>query len=256
MPTAAYKQKSGKRVPGVTKVNGILDKPALMWWAWQQGKEQTEAFLYEELFKLLGPAVNTDVTNYPPGIQHAVFRIVESANRTGHRDRQPALYEKRDEAADAGTLAHELVQADIQGYTYEAVASPEVMAKADQAFRNYQSWAKMVRLEILETELHLVHEELAFGGTPDAVGRVNDMVCLLDWKTGKAVYVDSKLQVAAYVKLLEAHGIECAGGAHVVRFDKESAEFAHYHFSNEALEPAWMAFRLCRELFDLMNALK
>lgn len=255
MPRVPYKQRSGERVPGVTTINGILDKPPLVWWAWKQGKDQQEAFIYEDLFRILGPAVNTDVTHYPPGIQHAVFRIVESANRTGHRSKEPALYEQRDEAANAGTLAHELVQADIKGYTPTIVASPEVMAKADQAYKNYQSWAKLVNLKILETELHLVHEALRYGGTPDAVGVVNDVVCLLDWKTGKGVYTDSKLQVAAYVKLLEENGMECPGGAHIVRFDKESAQFAHYHYSNEALEPAWTAFRLCRELFDCIKTL-
>lgn len=256
MGTAAYKKRSGQRVPGVTTINGVLDKPALIWWAWQQGRDQTEAYIYEELFKILGPAVNTDVIDYPPGVQEAIFRIVESANRTGHRSAEPQLYEKRDEAASAGTIAHDLVEAHIKGYTYDVVARPEIMAKAEMAYRNYLKWAEMVNLEILETELHLVHDDLEFGGTPDAVGRVSGEICLLDWKTGRGLYTEHKLQVAAYIKLLQWSGMQVPGGAHIVRFDKESAEFAHYHFSNDALLPAWRAFRLCRELYDLLKGLK
>ena len=148
------------------------------------------------------------------------------------------------------------MEADIKGYTYDVVARPEVMDKALQAFENYKRWASTVSLEVMETELHLVHDDLGFGGTPDAVGRVAGEVCLLDWKTSRGVYVEHKLQVAAYIKLLQVNGISVPGGAHVVRFDKQSAEFAHYHFSNEALLPAWRAFRLCRELYDLLKVLK
>lgn len=34
-----YKNAAGKRVPGVTTVLGMLDKPALVYWAWQLGTE-------------------------------------------------------------------------------------------------------------------------------------------------------------------------------------------------------------------------
>jgi hypothetical protein len=34
-----YKNATGKRVPGVTTILGILDKPALLQWAWRMGQE-------------------------------------------------------------------------------------------------------------------------------------------------------------------------------------------------------------------------
>lgn len=37
-----YKNAAGKRVPGVTTVLGILNKPALLKWAWQQGRDGKE----------------------------------------------------------------------------------------------------------------------------------------------------------------------------------------------------------------------
>lgn len=37
-----YKNAAGKRVPGVTTVLGMLNKPALLRWAWQQGKDGME----------------------------------------------------------------------------------------------------------------------------------------------------------------------------------------------------------------------
>ena len=42
MPTREYRLKNGTRVPGVTTVIGgqlAWSKPALLWWAWSQGKE-------------------------------------------------------------------------------------------------------------------------------------------------------------------------------------------------------------------------
>src|SRR5438093_1588565 len=33
-----YKNAAGKRVPGVTTILGILNKPALLKWAWEQGR--------------------------------------------------------------------------------------------------------------------------------------------------------------------------------------------------------------------------
>jgi len=37
-PHQVYRNAAGKRLPGVTTVLGVLDKPALLKWAWNQGK--------------------------------------------------------------------------------------------------------------------------------------------------------------------------------------------------------------------------
>lgn len=37
-----YKQKEGRIVPGVTTVLGILDKPALLYWAWNLGMQKVD----------------------------------------------------------------------------------------------------------------------------------------------------------------------------------------------------------------------
>ena len=72
-PKGGYKNKDGKRVPGVTTIiNRFKDSGGLMWWAFEQGK-------------------------------------------AAERGEIGSLYDKRDEAAEAGTIAHNLFEMFING---------------------------------------------------------------------------------------------------------------------------------------------
>jgi hypothetical protein len=171
------------------------------------------------------------------------------------------LYETRDKAATIGTAAHAMVEVRINGGDPEtapelAELDDEGKDKARNAFGMYEKWAAMSNLEIVDQEMQLVSERYRFGGTPDAIGRVDGALCLVDWKTSNGVYADYLLQLAAY-KLLweEAHPDQpLNGGFHLCRFSKDHGDFAHHYYGE--LDSAKEMFIHLRAAYEFDRELK
>lgn len=173
--------------------------------------------------------------------------------------------ETRDSAAEAGTVAHALVEYHITGKSNQEIAklldeqkvSQEIAGKALTAYENYLKWEATTKLKVIKTELSLVSEKHRFGGTFDgiAVVEVDGIRCLADWKTG-GIYTEALIQVAAYRCLWEEHYPEqpIEGGFHVVSFSRDSADFNHRYFSE--LDEGWTQFLLLRQAFDIDKRLK
>lgn len=169
------------------------------------------------------------------------------------------LYEEAEKAADIGTLAHAMVEAHIKGENPAIAlgnADHEMKVKAHSAFNAYLAWERMTKLRVIDQEMQLVSEKYKYGGTPDAIGIIDNELCLLDWKTSNSVYQDYLIQLAAYRNLWEEHHPDrpLVGGFHLLRFAKEHADFAHHYYPN--LDSAWRAFVLMRELYDIDFELK
>lgn len=164
----------------------------------------------------------------------------------------------RDAAADAGSLAHDMIEARIHGVEYVPPfgATPEAGAKAARALQNFDKWAAQTKLEVIATELPMVSEQHRFGGTLDAVGRVLGSLALLDWKSSAGVYADYLAQVAAYVILYEETRGEKIEAIHLLRFDKECDTFAHHQWAGNVIENGKRFFLLARELYDIDQRLK
>lgn len=167
-----------------------------------------------------------------------------------------SLYDKRDEAADAGTLAHEMVEAHIAGEDFTTTAAPNIQKQAEMAFQAYLNWEKTSSLEILAQEIPLVSEKYQFGGTPDAIGIVGGELCIVDWKTSNGVYPDYLIQLAAYKVLWEENNPKdpITGGYHLCRFAKENGDFAHHYYSE--LEDGWEQFKLFLQAYEIDKRLK
>ena len=169
------------------------------------------------------------------------------------------LYDKRDSAADAGTLAHSLVEAHIHGLPLPELSLhlPEIASQAQQGYENYLRWQEDNKIEIIYQETELVSRTHLFGGCLDAIGKNSrGELCILDWKTSNGVYLDYLLQIAAYNQLwLENHpDLPLTGGFHLLRFAKEHADFAHHYWSE--LDDAWEMFLLFRRAYDLDKILE
>ena len=196
------------------------------------------------------PSVTTIISRYKEsgGLIHWAW--AEGAAGRDYRD-------TRDQAANSGTLAHEMVNAEIRGWTWTAdpATDPDVLTKARQAFANYQEWQRQTNLQPVESELRLVSEKHRFGGTLDAM-LISGRLSLGDWKSANSVYMDYLLQLAAYGLLWEENFPDrpIEGGYHLLRFAKDAPDFAHYHFGD--LEVAKQAFLRRRELYDLDKALE
>lgn len=165
--------------------------------------------------------------------------------------------DSRDKAADAGTLAHDLIDIEIHGDQRDPTGDydNETVARAEKCVEAFREWAEMSHLEILQTEVPLVSDTHKFGGTLDAVARVNGKLCMVDWKTSNRVYHDYIMQVAAYTVLWENSGT-CDSryriyGAHLLRFDKEWASFTHHYWPRPVIDVAADQFLRLREAYGV-----
>lgn len=196
-----------------------------------------------------------------PGTTTIIGRFKESGGLLQWAFKQgqsgaPTLYAQRDKAAEAGTIAHDMIEAFILGKPQPIVAAePDILAKASNAFKQFGEWYELSKMELVATEKSYVSEKHQFGGTVDAIGKDSKgRIVLVDWKTSNAVYQDYLVQLAAYALLLEECSEWRPEGFHLLRVSKESADFAHHFFGE--LEDAKRAFILMRELYDIDSRLK
>lgn len=176
------------------------------------------------------------------------------------------MNKSRDDAADAGHLAHAWVDDTIHG---RPLSEPprelgeEQITGAKTALEAFLEWRDQVNLEIVATEVALISEELKFGGTFDAIFRIKGSRLVLgDWKSGNRVYGDHLAQLGGYGLLIEENGFleQFGGGAlegiQLLRFDKEFGSFAHYSWPLPVLDLGKSAFRDMRKLYDVVGRLK
>lgn len=193
-----------------------------------------------------------------PSVTTIISRFKDSggllywANKAGLDGK--TMDEARAPAATAGTMAHDLVEAHINGRDLpELAGDPDVIDKARAAFEVYLKWEDMTKLKVRHTEVPLVSERYRFGGRLDAIGVIGNELSLVDWKTG-GIYADHLYQTAAYKLLWEEaypdHPI--VGGVHICSFSRETGDFTHRHFGKVDEEAS--IFLAMRDLYDRVKA--
>ena len=158
----------GEEFPSVTSVLGTaLAKPGLTSWAAREAAEFAVAHL-----GLLG-TLDAD----------AAVDLVRGAP-----------WRHRDRAADLGSLLHEVVEARLLG-----VEPPEVGDEHRPRVAALDDWlARWSPDEVLCAEVTVYSRRHGYAGTLDMLVRRAGETWLLDVKTGKAVYSEVALQLAAY----------------------------------------------------------
>ena len=164
----------------------------------------------------------------------------------------------RDDAADAGTLCHAMIEDDIKG-TREAPKlgklSDEIIAKAETGFLNYLEWKQGIRLELITMEVPLLSEKYQYGTTVDIIAKANNRVCIVECKTSNSVYEDYLIQLSAQKAAWnENHADSKIEGMHLLKVNKETAAFTH-HFWGE-LPGCFEAFLDLRDLHDRKKQIK
>lgn len=165
------------------------------------------------------------------------------------------LDQKRDEAADAGLLAHQWIEDTIHGRTITEFGfiDERQIAQAERALEAFLAWSRQVSLAVVETEVPLVSERLELGGTPDMVAYVDGILTLVDWKTGNRIYNEHIVQMAAYRQMLrERDGARRAPREGLaLRLDKDSGQPHARIFMPETLDLAWEYFRRARQMYRI-----
>lgn len=163
--------------------------------------------------------------------------------------------EVKQDAASAGTMAHEAVEAWVKGEQPRFEGPAEICEKARKAFEGFLEWADRSELRVDKQEIPLVSEVHKFGGTFDAI-LIKGRRAMGDWKTSNGLYPEYLEQIAAYGILWDENFPDepINGGYDLLRFDKEYGDFTHKHW--DELETAKRSFLLKLECYGLEKELK
>lgn len=178
--------------------------------------------------------------------------LIAWARREGLAGNDPTKI--RDSAADIGTLTHYMVECHIKGVEPDLDEySKAHIDKAENGFLAFLDWEKDNKPTYIESEVGIVSEKYRFGGTIDSIVKKNGSLWLLDFKTSKGVYVDHKIQVAAYAKGYEEQKDKVINEVHILRLGKEDGAFEHHKLSDRDVENGWIVFIHCRKLYDIQK---
>ena len=154
----------------VTTVLGVIEKPALRYWATKQ-----------------------------------VYWAMALDPSLSEKEALAAPFRKSKNAMRRGTLVHSMVEAykHIQEYV-DTIAEPT--RKYAQAFYN---WVTDNNVEVLVQEKSQVSRKYCYAGTFDLLVRFKNSgrVLVVDIKTGKGIYEEVFLQLSAYKHALEENGV-------------------------------------------------
>jgi hypothetical protein len=163
---------AGETYPGVTGVLGVLDKSGpLMGWA---SRETAKAAVAQ-------------IANLPS--------LLETVGEEGVIKALTARSTwQRDEAAQLGTQVHHLADLYVRGEPLPPM-SETIKARVEA----YADWWKASGWTLRVSEAYIVSPALRYGGTFDLLAKDADgRTVLADIKSGRAVYREAALQLAAY----------------------------------------------------------
>lgn len=172
-----YRLDDGPWVPGVTSVIDVISKPALVPWA--KGVTADAALDHLDRFTEI-----LNVDGRPPARGWLI----------GHAD------QVKDAAASLGSAVHTMTEAIDRGNAAKPpmfVETPEFAQPYIDAYRRYlEDW----KPEIKSLEQFIYNSDAGYGGTYDAIEVINGSTVLRDTKTGKGVYSETRLQLAALAR--------------------------------------------------------
>jgi hypothetical protein len=221
--------------PGVTTVTDVLDKPALTKWH----REQVALAAIANADRLVA---DRDAGNVDAAVAYLLNVRTEG---TAGRER--------------GSRIHGVLESILR-------REPVDVAPADRpAVEGARAWLNERGVRPIEIEAFLIHETLGYGGTCDLIAEVDGETWLLDWKTSKsvawpsgAVYVDLKLQLAAYARAEfiarpadpARHPLPAVTRTGIVHVTDAGTRL----YPADVTEADWDAFRACLFLYGWKKA--
>lgn len=158
------------------------------------------------------------------------------------------------EAGTTGTLVHLMIEAFLKNTKTDlSFFSDEQISKAKAAFSGFKKWYKKNDVQPLAVEEILTHRTLRYGGTIDLRCMMNEKHTLVDWKSATAIFVDHRIQAAAYAELIR-HRYKTKVDVVIVHLNKETGVATPHEFPD--LKSELEVFRLCLKLHRLHLTVK
>lgn len=235
------------KYPSVTTILSCVAKPGLIPWAAREERKlvtETAVQLY-----LDAPA--------SPKMSKAAF-LSTLDKRLGETRAHVRILDK---ANDIGSQIHALIEWNLRKTLGQVVGpEPPITDDGALAFTAYQKWADKVDLKPELIEQTVWSHAYKYAGTADFVATMDDgtgtgerVRVLGDWKSSKALYPESSLQVAAYATALQEMGHANDGlGALVVRLPKtvKETEPETKILTPHDVRMAALVFRYVKQVWD------
>lgn len=209
----------GEKVPSVTTILQVINKPVLVPWA----VKMTGDYWLD--------CMKSGRTDYDE---------VYKESKASHR-------QKTDAAANIGTNVHNYAEAFFRGQPLPELKTDEAKRGADA----FHKWVDANHIEILAVERRIYSKEYHYSGTTDFVAKIGGVLGIGDYKTSSGIYPEMRLQTAAYQHALQEEKGMKFDVRWIVRFDKKTGEFEAKPFYDFDLD-----FSAFRSALTLHNAMK
>jgi len=162
------------------------------------------------------------------------------------------------ESAAFGSKVHDGIETRLKGEVFdERNADERTLELVGRAVR----WVNESEFTPIALETHVVHEELRYHGTFDALGEFKSqpgVLWIMDWKTSNYVDVTYGLQLAAYAGAWNAQngktwetGVNHGGILRLSKDPKARKQVEAVTFNN--LRRHFAAVEATRELYEYLN---
>lgn len=174
----------GVEYPGFTTISSMLDKSAgLMPWA---VRCYSQYIRDNSIFKIHKNKETGEVSKIYQ-ITDEILTIAEKEYKTVSKT-----------ALDVGSQTHDLIKNYIRSGK-DKTSIKNYSDEVQNAFLAFLEWEKKNDVTWVESEQPIVHIEICYAGTLDALAYLNGKLTVIDFKTSKKIYPEYKMQVAAYV---------------------------------------------------------
>ena len=227
---------SGEVIPSATQILGIIAKPGLIYWAALEGSKYFKKSVAEvNVFK--EESVYNPVYTFGDKSIDDVAKGISNAHSKAAND-----------AAGIGSTVHNFIEKCVK-FNVDENEAPfagkwPTMPENEQAQKSISAffdWHKSNNVKWISSEEKVMHPQLKYAGTVDAIAEVNDEFCVIDFKTSSKVYPEHHMQCAAYAKAVELIYDRVVDCTYVLRFDKKTGKH-HVHRSDRIGED-FVAFR-------------
>lgn len=173
----------GEKYASVTTILQAIGKPALVAWSANVEREMVIA----EAAKLHA--------NCPLEMGSASFAL-QLQERLG---KEKAHTKELEKAGAIGSSIHELIEWSLRAELFQSVGkSPILGDQAQWAYQSFQKWRQRTNLKPIAVEQTVACHCHKIAGTMDLSAWFGKVLTICDWKSGKRVYWEAKLQNAAY----------------------------------------------------------
>jgi len=139
--------------------------------------------------------------------------------------------------------------ADIKDYSKEETEEGfECFLKLKQLTEKYKFKPQVI-------EQPFVSEVFKYGGTPDYVGQIDNVVTLADLKSSNEMYKNMIIQLSGYYMLLKEHKIPVERGA-IINCPRGTKKAKITFISIPTLEVGFKIFQHCLEIYQIKRRLK